>query len=135
MKQIIFIAILLCMVGCGTKKPVLYPNTHLQMVGQAQSQFDIDDCCRQADVYVKSGAGSQIAKDAAVGGTVGGAAGGAYGAVWGGSTSKRAGAGAAAGAAAATTRGLFKSKEPSPVYKSFVNRCLQEKGYSTIGWQ
>ncbi len=135
MKQVIFIGILLCMVGCGTKKPVLYPNTHLSMVGQTQAQFDIDECGRLADAYVKSGAGSQIAKDAAVGGAVGGAAGGAYGAVWGGSTSKRAGAGAAAGAAAAATRGLFKSKEPSPVYKSFVDRCLSEKGYSTIGWQ
>ena len=125
---------LLCLVGCGATKPVLYPNAHLQAVGQAQAQFDIDDCCRQADAYVKSGAGSQIAKDAAVAGTVGGATGAAAGAVW-GSVGKGAGAGAAAGVAAATTRGLFKAKEPSPVYKSFVNRCLSEKGYSTIGWQ
>ncbi len=135
MKQIVFICIVFCMVGCSAKKPVLYPNAHLSMVGQAQSQLDIDECGRLADAYVKSGAGSQIAKDATVGGAVGGAAGGAYGAVWGGSASKRAGAGAAAGAAAAATRGLFKSKEPSPVYKSFVNRCLHEKGYTTIGWQ
>jgi hypothetical protein len=122
------------MVGCGAKKPVLYPNAHLQMVGQAQAQLDIDECCRQADAYVKSGAGSEIAKDAAVAGTVGGATGAAAGAVW-GHAGKGAGAGAAAGVAAATTRGLFKAKEPSPVYKSFVNRCLQEKGYSTIDWQ
>jgi len=136
MKQIACMSIVFfCLVGCGVKKPVLYPNTHLETVGQAQAQVDIDGCCGQADAYVKSGAGSQIAKDAAVGGAVGGAAGGAYGAVWGGSTSKRAGAGAAAGAAAAATRGLFKAKEPSPVYKGFVNRCLQEKGYSIIGWQ
>ncbi len=134
MKQIVFISIVLCMAGCSAKKPVLYPNAHLSMVGQSQAQFDIDDCCRQADVYVKSGAGSQIAKDAAVAGTVGGATGAAAGAVW-GSAGKGAGAGAAAGVVGATTRGLFKSKEPSPVYKSFVNRCLQEKGYSTIGWQ
>jgi len=134
MKQIVFISIVLCMVGCSAKKPVLYPNAHLSMVGQAQAQFDIDECGRLADAYVKSGAGSQIAKDAAVAGTVGGATGAAAGAVW-GSAGKGAGAGAAAGVAAATTRGLFKSKEPSPVYKSFVNRCLHEKGYTTIGWQ
>lgn len=125
---------LLCLFGCGAKKPVLYPNAHLQMVGQVQAQYDIDECCRLADAYVKSGAGSTIAKDAAVAGTVGGATGAAAGAVW-GHAGKGAGAGAAAGVAAATTRGLFKAKEPSPVYKSFVNRCLQEKGYSTIGWQ
>lgn len=134
MKQILFIVMLFCMVGCGVKKPVLYPNVHLQTVGQAQAQFDIDECCRQADAYVKSGAGSKIAKDAAVAGTVGGATGAAAGAVW-GHAGKGAGAGAAAGVAAATTRGLFTAKEPSPVYKSFVNRCLQEKGYATIGWQ
>jgi hypothetical protein len=127
-------SMLLCVFGCGAKKPVLYPNAHLQMVGQARAQLDIDECCRQADAYVKSGAGSEIAKDAAVAGTVGGATGAAAGAVW-GHAGKGAGAGAAAGVAAATTRGLFKAKEPSPVYKSFVNRCLQEKGYSTIGWQ
>jgi hypothetical protein len=136
MKKLIFMSsILLVVCGCGTKKPVLYPNAHLQSVGPSQSQFDIDECCSMADAYVKSGAGSQVAKDAAVGGAVGGAAGAAYGSVWGGSTSKRAGAGAAAGAAAAATRGLFRAKEPSPVYKGFVNRCLQEKGYSVVGWQ
>jgi hypothetical protein len=134
MKYIAFIAAVICVVGCGTKKPVLYPNTHLQMVGQAQADFDIDECCRQADMYVKSGAGSHIAKDAAVAGTVGGATGAAAGAVW-GHTGKGAAAGAAAGVAAATTRGLFRSREPKPVYKNFVNRCLAEKGYSIIGWQ
>ena len=134
MKLLVFIGIMLCIVGCGTKKPVLYPNTHLQIVGQDQAQFDIDDCCTRADAYVKSGAGSQTAKDAVMAGTVGGATGAAAGAVW-GSAGKGAAAGAAAGVTAAVTRGFFRAKEPSPVYKSFVNRCLQEKGYSIIGWQ
>jgi hypothetical protein len=134
MKKILCVSMLLCMVGCSAQKPVLYPNAHLRSVGQAQAQLDIDACCKQADVYVKSGAGSQIAKDAAVAGTVGGATGAAAGAVW-GSAGKGSAAGAAAGVTAAATRGIFKSKEPSPVYKSFVNRCLSEKGYSTIGWQ
>ena len=134
MRLVVCLAIMLCLIGCSAKKPVLYPNAHLQRVGQAQAQRDIDECCRQADQYVKSGAGSKIAKDAAMAGTVGGATGAAAGSVW-GSTGKGAAAGAAAGVAAATTRGLFKSKEPSPVYKNFVNRCLAEKGYATIGWQ
>ena len=134
MKKILYVSMLLCMVGCSAQKPVLYPNAHLSKVGHSQAQLDIDACCRQADAYVKSGAGSQIAKDAAVAGTVGGATGAAAGAVW-GSAGKGSAAGAAAGVTAAATRGLFKAKEPSPVYKNFVNRCLQEKGYSTIGWQ
>jgi hypothetical protein len=134
MKNFLYMSMLLCMVGCGATKPVLYPNAHLQAVGQAQAQLDINECCKQADAYVKSGAGSQIAKDAAMAGTVGGATGAAAGAVW-GSAGKGSAAGAAAGVTAAATRGIFKSKEPSPVYKSFVNRCLSEKGYSTIGWE
>ena len=134
MKRLVYIVIMLCVVGCGTKKPVLYPDTHLQAVGQDQAQFDINDCSAQADAYVKSGAGSQMANDAVVAGTVGGATGAAAGAVW-GSAGKGAAAGAAAGVTAAVTRGLFRAKEPSPVYKGFVNRCLQEKGYSIIGWQ
>ena len=134
MKKILCMSMLLLIVGCGVKKPVLYPNAHLQAVGQTQAERDIDECCRQADAYVKSGAGSQVAQDAAVAGTVGGATGAAAGAVW-GHAGKGAAAGAAAGVTAAATRGIFKAKEPNPVYKNFVNRCLSEKGYSTIGWQ
>jgi hypothetical protein len=116
------------------KKPALYPNAHLQKVGQAQAQLDIEDCCRRADAYSKYGPGNQIAKDAAKAGTIGAASGAAAGAVW-GHAGKGAAAGAAGGVAAGATSGIFRSREPSPVYKNFVNRCLHEKGYATIGWQ
>ena len=70
--------------------------------------------------------------------TIGAAAGAAGGAVVG-----RAGTGAAVGAAgggaAGVTRGLIhglkRKQSPSPVYKTFVNRCLREKNYDPIGWQ
>lgn len=29
----------------------------------------------------------------------------------------------------------LKASKPSPIYKTFVNRCLSEKGYEIIGWQ
>lgn len=134
MKKVLLIAMLLFVVGCSVKRPVLYPNAHLQKVGQAQAQRDIEDCCRWADAYVKSGPGTEIAKDAAKAGTIGAASGAAAGAVW-GHAGKGAAAGAAGGAAAGATSGIFRSREPSPVYKNFVNRCLHEKGYATIGWQ
>ena len=25
--------------------------------------------------------------------------------------------------------------EPTPLFKNFVTRCLQEKGYEAIGWE
>jgi predicted small lipoprotein YifL len=139
MKKVLLITALLVLAGCGVKKPVLYPNAQLQKVGQAQAQLDIEDCCRRADAYIKSEPGKKIAKDAAKAGTIGAATGAAVGAVYSGAEYGGAGRGAAAGAAggivAATTSGIFESKEPSPVYQNFVNRCLHEKGYEPIGWQ
>jgi outer membrane lipoprotein SlyB len=139
MKKILLIAILLLLVGCSVKRPVLYPNVHLQKVGKAQAQIDIEDCCRRADAYIKSESGKKIAKDAAKAGTVGAATGAAVGAVYSGAEYGGAGRGAAAGTAggvvSTVTSGIFESKEPSPIYQNFVNRCLQEKGYEPIGWQ
>jgi outer membrane lipoprotein SlyB len=132
-RLLIFAAVLLA--GCAAhNKPVLYPNAHLQKVGDIQAQRDIDECCRMADSYVKSNPGGEVAGGAVKGGVVGAAAGAAGGAVW-GNVGRGAAGGAAVGAAAGATRGLFKAAEPAPVYKNFVNRCLRDKGYDPIGWQ
>jgi outer membrane lipoprotein SlyB len=139
MKKFLLITVLLILAGCSVKRPVLYPNAQLQKVGQAQAQLDIEDCCRRADAYIKSEPGKKIAKDAAKAGTIGAATGAAVGAVYSGAEYGGAGRGAAAGAAggvvSTVTSGIFESKEPSPVYQNFVNRCLHEKGYESIGWQ
>lgn len=98
-----------------------------------------DDCMRQAEQYVTSeGRVGSTAQGVAASSAVGAAAGAAGGAVVG-----RAGTAAAVGAAgsgaAAATRGLIdglsSKRNPSPIYKNFVNRCLREKGYDPIGWQ
>ncbi len=124
----------MALVGCSSKRPVLYPNHHLQTVGMAQANRDIEDCYNKAQLYLKSTSNGNIAGDAVKGGAVGAAAGGAAGAVW-GDAGRGAGAGAAAGAAAGVTRGLLKVRDPSPLFMSFVNRCLREKGYDPIGWE
>ena len=132
----------LTLVACAAQRPVLYPNQHLQRVGSSAADRDVNECMQRAEEYVSSDAGRAALEQAAVsGGTsaaVGAAAGAAGGAVW-----SRAGTGAAAGAAggaaAGVTRGLIhgltRKQSPSPVYKSFVNRCLREKNYDPIGWQ
>jgi len=140
-----FLAVLLMpliLVGCAAQRPVLYPNQHLQRVGNSAADRDVNECMQRAEEYVSSGAGKEALEQAAVGGgagaAIGAAAGAAGGAVW-----SRAGTGAAAGAAggaaAGVTRGLIhgltRKQSPSPVYKSFVNRCLREKNYDPIGWQ
>jgi len=52
-----------------------------------------------------------------------------------GSLGRGAGVGAAAGAAAGLVHGMIRASEPSPIFKNFVTRCLQERGYEIIGWE
>jgi outer membrane lipoprotein SlyB len=132
MKKIWVVAIFF-LAGCTTH-PVLYPNAHVQRVGEAQAQRDIGECEALADHYVKSDAGQQAAKETAIGAIGGAVIGGAGGAVT-GDFGRGVGVGAAAGAAAGLVHGIIRASEPSPLFKSFVNRCLQERGYSPIGWQ
>ncbi|MBM4311551.1 MAG: cell envelope biogenesis protein OmpA [Deltaproteobacteria bacterium] len=135
MKTIYMLVVCLVVAGCSKSvRPVLYPNAHLNAVGQEQAQRDIAQCGELADAYVKNAPARDAAKDTAVGGTIGAATGAAAGAVW-GHAGRGAAAGAAGGVTAGAMRGIFRAKDPSPVYKNFVNRCLREKGYDPIGWQ
>lgn len=125
----------LLLTGCaGTQQPVLYPNVHLQQVGQQQAEQDIAVCREMANAYVQSSAGRDVARKTAVGGA-GGAAVGAVGGAVGGDAGRGAAIGAATGATAGLLSGLFKETAPSPVHKNFVDRCLRERGYEVIGWQ
>jgi hypothetical protein len=116
-------------------RPVLYPNSHLQSVGQAQADRDIAECRQLA---LSSGVGEkksgEVGKNAATGAAIGGASAGAWGLVR-GDPGQSALGGAAAGAAAGVVRGGIQSTETSPVFKNFVQRCLRERGYEVIGWQ
>ncbi len=120
--------------GCSGPRPVLYPNRHLQQVGEDQASRDIEECQKLAEDYVASGGAATVAGNTVVGAGVGGATGAVGGAIRGG-----AGIGAAVGAATGATlglfRGLFQASEPSPTHKAFVNRCLGERGYESIGWE
>jgi outer membrane lipoprotein SlyB len=126
MQKVLLVIMILCLAGCASG-PVLYPNAHLQKVGEAQAHRDIAECEAMADRYVKSDAGIEAAKSTAIGGIGGAVIGGAAGAVT-GDLGRGLGVGAAAGAAAGLVQGVIKASQPSPVFKSFVNRCLQERG-------
>jgi hypothetical protein len=126
---------LLMLLGCAEKRPVLYPNAHLKQVGDAAAQRDVDECVRYAkDSGAEEDKGAEVAKNTAGGAAVGGAVGAATGAVL-GSLGRGAAAGAAGGAAGGLVKGIFDSGDPDPVFKSFVDRCLREKGYDPIGWR
>jgi outer membrane lipoprotein SlyB len=121
--------------GCRSYEPVLYPNEKLRQVYQDEVDRDIGFCEANAAEYTKNPSRAGRAAGSAVeGGAVGGAAGAAAGAVL-GNVGRGAGTGAAAGAAGGLVRGIFHSRDPSPVYKAFVERCLKDRGYEVIGWE
>jgi hypothetical protein len=137
-------AFVLLVSGCSATHPTLYPNEQYHKVGQAQADSDIEECETRAKEYVKTGGGTagpraaEAARNVGVGGVVGAAGGAVGGAIYG-----NPGEGAAVGAASGATAGLvgtlfgwmFQRSEPDPVYRNFVEKCLQDKGYDPIGWQ
>ncbi len=130
------IGIVLSMGACGSKRPVFYPNGHLEMVGNAQAQADADLCMERArESGVNDGSGQKVGGRTVKGPAVGAATSAAVSAVLGGNVGRAAGAGAAGGATAGAVSGAFDAGNPDAVFKSFVNRCLEEKGYEVIGWQ
>ena len=128
------LALLLCW-GCAANRPILYPNATLAQRGNAQAQRDIDDCMEFASTH---GAANQhagrIARRTAERGIAGGAAGAVGGAIRG-----NAGRGSAIGSATAATwafvAGLLRADAPDPLFRSFVNICLQDQGYRPAGWK
>ena len=123
------------LLSCAPQRPVLYPNAQLEKVGKSVAEADIDACIQLANDYgAKEDSGARVAKDTGKGAAVGGAAGAAVGAVT-GNLGRGAAVGAAGGGAAAMTRSAFKSGEPDPVFKKFVEQCLRDKGYQPIGWR
>jgi uncharacterized protein YcfJ len=133
---VLALAVTIVHAGCAhSERPVLYPNDHLNKVGNDQAQTDIDECMKIAAEYgADSSSGGKVAKDTAGGALIGGAVGAATGAVL-GSAGQGLAAGAAGGAAAGLARGVLRSDEKDPVFQQFVDRCLREKGYEPIGWR
>lgn len=136
LRRVLSAVVLLTLGGCSaSKRPVLYPNDHLKQVGQAQAEADIAACREQASQYASGNLqGKEMAKEGVKGGAIG-AAGGAVGGAIAGNPGEGAAIGAAAGATTSILGSLFRGAEPSGAYMGWVDRCLQEKGYQTVGWE
>jgi uncharacterized protein YcfJ len=129
--------IVLFVAGCAAPKPILYPNAHLQQVGEEVANRDIDECremAKDAGAKPSQGKSGQVAGSTTTGGAIGSAAGAVGGAVV-GHPGRGAMVGAASGATAGFLRGLFRRSPPSNTYKQFVQRCLKERGYDPMGWE
>ena len=127
---------LLILSACSAKRPVFYPNDHLQTVGKNQARADADRCMAEAKEYgVKNDTGKSVGGRAVKGATFGAAISAVVSAILGGNVGRAAGAGAAGGATAGAVSGAFDANEPEGVFQNYVNRCLGEMGYEVIGWQ
>ena len=124
---------LLVLTACATR-PIVYPNQKLRQSGQVSVEADTDACIAEAKEYLESGRAPELAKQTGEGAVVGGAVGAAVGAVT-SSVGRGAAAGAAGGAAGSFAHGLWHWRDPDPVEKRYVERCLGERGYDVIGWK
>ena len=129
------LTVALALTSCAAKQPVLYPNNHLKTVGADAALSDIESCTRLA---TRSGAGQNRAartvESSATAAATGAAAGAAVGAIT-GNAGQGAAAGAAGGGAGGFVRGAARSRNPDPVHRRFVEKCLRDKGYEPIGWR
>ncbi|HEX9872622.1 MAG TPA: glycine zipper family protein [Candidatus Tectomicrobia bacterium] len=135
-KIFLTLVIALAVEGCASTRPVLYPNEHFNAVGSEAAERDIASCIALAESAGADSDGSDVGQAAAR--TAGGAAVGAATGAVGGAVAGAAGSGAAIGAATGATAGLlhwiFSKPKRSPAFETFVNRCLQERGYQPVGW-
>jgi uncharacterized membrane protein len=115
--------------ACASR-PQLYPNTKLKSVGKEAAKKDVDRCIADADEYLKSSKGKNIAKGAGAGAAIGaamGAVGGMFTGNFGGGLMRGGAIGAAGGGAAGALT-------PDQVKHRFVNQCLADKCYQVLGW-
>ncbi len=133
--RLAWLLVVLVLVGGCAKRPVLYPNDHLKQVGAEASRQDIDACIALAEAAdLDTNQALEAGKKTAGGAAAGTATGAVAGAI-----SGRPGFGAAMGAAVGAVGGFFSwifgASEPDPVFVRYVDTCLAERGYQSIGWK
>lgn len=127
---------LLAVVGCAPKRPILYPNAHLEKVGMQVGQADIDACITKAEAYgAGSGTGKDSGRNVATSAGVAAAAGAVFAAIVGGNVGEAALASGGAAAAGSAVYEASKSDDPGAIHRNFVTKCLEEKGYEVTGWK
>ena len=118
------------------QRPILYPNTHYEIMGQEVAQADIEACWELArDAGASESGEEQLSEEAAGDAAALAVAGAAAAAALGRDPHRAAVAGASAGGAASFAAGMILQTNPPPVFRGIVERCLFEKGYEVVGWE
>lgn len=117
-------------------RPILYPNDHYHIMGKETAQADIDDCWAVArETGASEDNQDQLSLDAANDAAAFAVFGAATAAAIGGNLHDAAVAGAVAGGSASIAAGMVAKKNPPPIFRRIVERCLFEKGYEVAGWE
>ena len=134
-KSLVFLLVpLVIALGCA-KRPVLYPNDQYQQAGQETAERNVAECIELAEnAGLETNQAAEAGKRTAGGAVVGTATGAATGALRGG-----AGIGALIGLTSGAIVGFFSwifgASEPDEIFVRYVDRCLAERGYESIGWK
>ncbi|MCC2640345.1 MAG: uncharacterized protein K0S45_758 [Nitrospira sp.] len=137
--NVLAILIITGLVACAGPEPILKSNTQLQLYGKDAAERDSAVCglkAERAGLHHGTNRSGNAGAGAALG-IIGGAAVGASTGLIGGPTGIALGAaaGGAVGGILGLLAGSYKTLEPKQDYAAFVERCLKEKGYETVGWQ
>jgi outer membrane lipoprotein SlyB len=124
-----FLILVILVVSCSSK-PKLYPNQKYKNVGENRANADVEVCLKEADEYLKSSKGKQVAKSAGTGAAIGAAI-GTVGGMFTGNLGRGIIRGGAMGTAGGAAAGAMS---PDQLKQRYVNQCLNEKGYQVIGW-
>ncbi len=135
MDKKVVLTLFLLLSGCANNQPVIYagPTGGDRSVSDAAAA----ECARQAEAAGAKQYGGQVgdvAKDSLRGAATGAAAGAIGGAIA-GNVAQGAGIGAATGAAVNLVQKLFLPAAPNPAFRAYVERCLADKGFQTVGWK
>jgi len=135
-KLAVLVCILALVTACAAKRPVFYPNNHLDRVGKVQVEADVDQCMAEAKQYgVRDTSGEKVGGRAAKGAAIGAVVSAIVAAIFAGNVGRAAGAGAVGGAAGGAISGAVDAEDPDVAFRNYVDRCLTEKGYDVVGWQ
>ena len=130
-----FVAVLLLLTAaCATPRPVFYPNEKLKAAGPDAAQRDVNECLAQSKEYIKTSNLKPIVRKTGWGAATGAAMGAVLGLIT-GDIGRAASSGAAVGGVGGAMGGAYENSKPDSITRAFTERCLAEKGYSTLGWK
>ncbi len=119
-------------------RPVLYPNATLTRVGEAQGRAQVDACMAQAETagLTPDEKNNAVGRGAAQGAVTAGVMGAVGALVSGGGIEGmvRSGAGGAAIGGAVGGAANSMNERASATFRTYVHRCLSDKGFEVIGW-